>query len=139
MLRDEFPQAKKYYRTYQIRFSQEERQKLEKWANGRPIAAYIKDVLFVEERKPERTHGLIIEDRKLFGKALGFLGKSRLANNINQLAKAANSGSLPLDDETKAAILKSANSILWLRRTFMRAMGLKLPEAEEDKPYDPEG
>ena len=139
MLKDQFPKSKKYYRTYQIRFSQSEREKLDSWADGRPIAAYIKDVLFVEERKPERTHGIILEDRKLFAKAFGFLGKSRLANNINQLAKAANSGSLPLDDETKAAILKAANDILWLRRTFMRAMGLKLPDAEENKPYDPEG
>ena len=42
--------------------------------------------------------------QKLLAKLLGVLGKSRIANNINQLAKAANSGSLPVNEEVLQSI-----------------------------------
>ena len=38
-------------------------------------------------------------DRQELAKLLGKLGKPRISQNINQLAKAANSGSLPVNHE----------------------------------------
>ncbi|ODS24760.1 hypothetical protein AB835_01515 [Candidatus Endobugula sertula] len=117
--------TRQYYPTYQIRFSPEERNKLETWANGRPIAAYIKDVLFVEERKPQRSTGMILQDHKLFAKALGVLGQSRLSSNINQMAKAVHTGTLMVDEDTEQAIIKAMQAVIWQREMFIRAMGLK--------------
>lgn len=130
MLKNQFPSnnqkpKRKYHPTLQICLNQEQREKLEKWADGRPIAAYIKDVLFVEERKPERSHGIILEDKKLFAKALGVLGQSRLASNLNQLAHAVNRGCLPVNQETQQAIFKACTSVIYMRDSFMKAMGLK--------------
>jgi len=118
---------RKYHPTLQIHFSQSQREKLDSWADGRPIAAYIKDVLFIEERKPQRTHGVILQDKKLYAQALGSLGQSRLASNVNQMAKAVNSGSLQVNQETEAAILEAAKAIIVLRDVFFDAMGLHPP------------
>ena len=42
--------------------------------------------------RPAPTRKPVIADQKLFVKLLGALGQSRIACDINQLAKAANSG-----------------------------------------------
>ena len=54
---------------------------------------------------------------------LGELGKSRLANNLNQLARAANSGSLPVTPDTDKALRDACADIHQLRRTLMQAWG----------------
>jgi hypothetical protein len=57
---------------------------------------------------------------------LGALGKSRLAGNLNQLAKAVNTGSLPATPETEAELKEACREISALRADLLRALG-KLP------------
>ena len=140
VLKEKFdaPNKKRYYPTYQMNLTQQERALLERWADGRPISDYIKDVLFVEERKPQRSLGIVLEDKKLFAKALGFLGKSRLSSNVNQLAKAANTGSLQVTPETEKLIQESMHAILWMRDLLMQAMRLKPTSKDKEKSDDTE-
>ena len=113
-LNDEFNQQKGLS-PYSIRFTDEEREELGKLAKGQPWARYIKDVLFREKRRPK-----IIEiDRKGLGRLIGVLGRSRIATNINQLAKAANSGSLPVDDETRKALNQACRTVEWMRLSLL--------------------
>jgi len=64
-------------------------------------------------------------DRVLVAKVLAALGKSRLASNVNQLAKAANSGSLPVNEEVTKALLQACQTIEWMKVTLIEGMGIK--------------
>ena len=67
---------------------------------------------------------------------LATLGKSRIANNINQLAKAANSGSLPGNMDVLKALNEAVSSIQWIRQPLIKAPGIKA--ANQDDYDDPE-
>jgi hypothetical protein len=54
---------------------------------------------------------------------LGALGQSRLSANLNQLAKAVNTGSLPVTPETEADLKAACKDVLALRADLLRALG----------------
>jgi len=62
---------------------------------------------------------------------LEFLGKSRISQNINQLAKAANSGSLPLNHEVIEELNDACRAIKFVRETLVKAIGIK-PQSEPE-------
>jgi hypothetical protein len=53
------------------------------------------------------------------------LGQSNLANNLNQLARAANSGSLPVTPDTEQALQLAAAEISQMRLLLLQAVGLE--------------
>ena len=53
------------------------------------------------------------------------LGQSRLTSNINQLAKATNSGSLPVNQDVLQSLEESVQAIRWMRETLSGASGLQ--------------
>ena len=126
------PHAGKYPAPFSLRLSEEERAALDRLAGGQPWATYIKSVVFSELRRPIRTKGHVIQDRKLFAKLLGQLGQSRLSQNVNQLAKASNSGSLPVTPDTEAELREAAAAIRHMRTLLIEAMGLKAHEGKND-------
>ncbi len=117
---------------YSIRFSTEEREELDRLADGIKWSAYIKAVLFIERRKPARNVVAPLQDKKLYAKLLATLGASRISQNINQLAKAVNSGSLPVSAEVEEHIKEACQAILWMRDTLIKCMGLK-PQRKDNK------
>jgi len=124
-----------------MRFTKDERKSLELAAAGRPLAAYIRWLIFKEdmpEMPKKRARGETAStDHKQLAKLLGALGKSRIASNINQLAKAANSGSLPVTGEIVNALNESVAAIKWMRETLIKGMGIKPQAKEEDDSDDP--
>ncbi|WP_272641330.1 plasmid mobilization relaxosome protein MobC [Marinomonas mediterranea] len=62
---------------------------------------------------------------KELSQILYLLGKSRYANNLNQIAKAANTGTLIISPDVYAQIDESHHAILWMRSTLITALGLK--------------
>lgn len=56
---------------------------------------------------------------------LALLGQSRLANNLNQLAKASNLGVLPIDQSTEEELLRAAREVSEMRALLIRALGLE--------------
>ncbi len=114
---------------FSIRFTPAERKALEMAAAGRPLAAYIRWLIFKEdmpEMPKKRTKGeSVSRDQKEIAKLLGALGQSRISSNINQLAKAANSGSLPVNEEVIQALNEAVAAIKWMRQRLIKGLGIK--------------
>ena len=134
----------KYAPPFSIRLSDEERTILEQAAGDRPLAAYIrwqifKDIMPDMPKRRKRGEAADI-DQKAIAKLLGALGQSRIASNINQLAKAANSGSLPVNHDVLASLQEAVTAVNWMRETLIKALGLN-PQSDnsEEKRNDPQG
>jgi hypothetical protein len=90
---------------FSLRLTFEERSALEQAAGDMPLGAYIRAELFQNKKtRHRRRYKRPVKDRQVLGQLLGLLGEARLANNLNQLAKAANTGSLPVTPETEKAL-----------------------------------
>lgn len=138
MAKDDGKADKSRYRypaPFSLRLTDEEREELDKLAEGLPWGEYIRGVIFVEMKRPRRHPGKAIKDRKLLAKLLGMLGKSRISQNINQLAKASNSGSLPVTPDTKKALMDAARAVQSMRTMLIEAMGVK-PHHDDDHNED---
>lgn len=112
---------------FSLRLTFEERARLEREAGDTPLGAYIRSRLFdhPETNRRPRQNKRPVKDSQAIASVLGELGKSRIANNLNQLAKAANSGSLPLTPETEKSLQEACSGVQWLRTTLMQALGLQ--------------
>ena len=127
---------RKLPRPFSIRFTEEEKARLEREAGTRSLAAHIRLKLFGDaaslrdQWKPSRKRPLPPVDRQALGKALGELGKSRLASNLNQIAKAANIGTLPVTADLIDEVRGACADVRSMRRALMTALGLK----PEDRP-----
>lgn len=116
---------------FAIRLTSDERARLEREAAGAPLGTYIKARVF-DSAPPARMRrsGLAVEDRQALAQALALLGRSRLSNNLNQLARLANIGALPMTPETEAELAAALSGVRDMRRLLMIALGLK----PEDRP-----
>lgn len=112
---------KPYDPPFSLRLSFEERARLEELADGQPLGAYIRSRLLDEA---PRRRALSVNDKDALLRVLGQLGQSRLANNLNQLAKQANLGTLPVTPDTEVALLKAADDVAAMRKLVIDALGL---------------
>lgn len=111
---------------FSLRFTKEEREQLDRMAHGMPLGKFIRSKLFDGNSAPRRTKGRFpVKDEKALSKLLGVLGQSRIANNINQLARAANLGSLPVNIETQKKLDDACRAIFWIRQQLILSLGLK--------------
>lgn len=113
---------------FSLRLTSEERTRLEQDAGETPLATYIKFRLF--NNVPELTRPRSIARRpnaetQLIAKLLAALGSARLANNLNQLAKAANTGSLPVTPETETELREACEAVQAMRCDLVSALGLR--------------
>ena len=115
---------------FSLRLSEEERLYLDKVSGNMPLGAYIRSKILNEEtpRRAYRKPKKLIKDKQELAKVQAMLGSSRLSNNLNQLAKAMNSGSLPANTETYEALLQACADITLMRNALMRALGLRPPK-----------
>ncbi|MCL4678054.1 MAG: hypothetical protein KJ017_05595 [Alphaproteobacteria bacterium] len=112
---------------FSIRLTFEERAHLLGAAGDMPLGSYIRKVLLQESASYKRRRvRRPVKDDQALAKLLAELGRSHLANNMNQLAKAVNSGSLPLTQDTEKAIQDACDEIRWMRQTLVAALGLEL-------------
>jgi len=110
---------------FSIRLTFEERATLENAAAGMPLGAFVRERLFGEDLTPRRTRGKNpVKDHQELGHALALLGASRLSANLNQLAKAVNTGSLPVTPETEADLRAACEAVAEMRAALMRALGV---------------
>ncbi len=134
-------QRNKYPPPFSMRFTEDERKTLELAADGRPLSAYIRWLIFASKNMPTmpkaRTRGESASlDHKKLAKLLGALGKSRIANNINQLARAANSGSLPVNEDVLKSLFEAVRSIEGMRKKLIEGMGIKAQGEKKGNPHD---
>jgi hypothetical protein len=111
---------------FSIRLTAEERARLVAEAKGAPLGTYIKaKALGAPIPARVRRSGIAVEDRQALAKVLALLGGSRLASNLNQLAKLANTGALPVDPETEAELADAASIVREIRLLLLIALGMK--------------
>ena len=125
-------EAKKadYPPPFSLRLTYEERARLDAERGGMTLAAYIRERLFGVDAAPRKKRGNSpVQDKEALGRMAGALGQSRLSQNMNQLAKAVNSGSLPVTPETEAEIKEACRDIAEMRAALLAVLG-KVPGSE---------
>ncbi len=116
---------------FSLRLTFEERAKLEQQAGSMPLSAYIKSVLFAEDAPVYRQRRRVPQaDEKLLAELLACLGASRLSSNLNQLARAANSGTLYCDEGTKIALNRACDDVHAMHVLLMRGLGMQVEWGE---------
>lgn len=110
---------------FSLRLTFEQRARLEADAAGMSLAAYIHWRLFDPDQPPPRQRGKApVKDHEAIARIIGLLGQSRIANNLNQLAKQANLGTLPVTPDTESALADAAADIAAMRQMLVKALGL---------------
>lgn len=126
----------KYPSPITLRLSQNEIDRLDKMVSGASRSAYIRKQIFGENTDKRKYHPKTPKtDDVAISQILAMLGASRIGNNLNQLAKAANSGALMADDEVIAQIEEAYAFHLAIRSMLMEALGLKA-ESKDQHPSD---
>lgn len=118
---------------FSIRFTWEERERLDRDAGKIALSAYVRHKLFDGEtvsRKPQYTQkqrqpGM---DHATLARLLGMLGKSELGTSMIALALAAQSGSLPVSEELTEKLDTACDDIHAMRMALIMALNVK-PEA----------
>ena len=123
---------KKYPPPFSIRFTDEERARLDRDAGTLSLAAYIRFKLFAGDEPPPAKRKLTRKvkpkpsaELAVLGHMLGGLGQSRLASNLNQIAKAANMGALPVSPELEQELFAACAAVQSMRQDLIAALGVK--------------
>lgn len=91
-----------------------------------PLASYIKSMVLDEDApKYRKRQKPPVAEQQLLAEVLAKLGASRTANNLNQIAKGLNQGTLVIDEELEADLNTAIAEVTWMRVTLMRALGVK--------------
>lgn len=112
-------------RPLSVRFTEAEKAILRQRAGGGPLSAFIRAAALGSVPAGRTAPG---RDRDALARLLGALGQSRVANNLNQLAKAANLGSLPVTPETEGDLRRACAE---MRQLLLEALGLRPARAGE--------
>lgn len=115
---------------FPVRFSEAERAYLEKEAGTLSLGTYIRQELLAEfdgvkTRPRQRLHKPTVDQQKLAAVLAG-LGHSQIPNNLNQLAKSANMGTLDISDDTDRQLQEAAQAVLAMREALFTALGLRI-------------
>ena len=111
---------------FSMRFTDDERRKLEDQAGSMPLASYIKSVVLADAAPKYRKRSKPpVAEQQLLAEILARLGASRTASNLNQIAKGLNQGTLVIDAELEADLKKACAEVAWTRVTLMAALGVK--------------
>lgn len=109
---------------FSLRLSAGERARLDMLRGSKTLSAYIREQLFGDDAAPRKRSGNSpVQDVEALGRVLGALGQSRLSSNLNQLAKAVNTGSLPVTPETEAELAAACRDVSAMRADLLRALG----------------
>lgn len=119
---------------FSLRLSFEERTKIEASAGTMPVGAYIKSLLLADDAPRYRARVKSpVKDTQALAELLACLGSSRIANNLNQLAHAANIGNLYFDTDTKIQISQACSDVRIMRQLLMQALDMKLGDEPRPK------
>lgn len=123
---------------FSLRITPVQRRRLRTDAGSQTVGEYVRSRLFENRTPLKRTFRRPVQDEQALTKVLGALGRSRLSSNLNQLAKAVHSGSLPITPETEKAILEACAAIQSMNGELVKALGIHAdienvlpPEAEK--------
>ncbi len=121
---------RRYTPPFSMRLSKNERDFLDKHSGSQSWAAYIRERVFGQKAEKRRKVKKPTVDSAMLALVLSELGQSRLASNINQLAKAANMGALDITPEIEKEIETACQEIQTMRALLIAALGV-VPEQDE--------
>ncbi len=121
---------RRYTPPFSMRLSKSERDFLDKHCGTQSWAAYIRERVFGQQAEKRRKVKKPTVDSAMLALVLSELGQSRLASNINQLAKAANMGTLDITPEIEREIETACQEIQTMRALLIAALGV-VPEDDE--------
>lgn len=107
------PHRKQRSAPLSVRFTDAEKARLRELAGNTPLGVFIPERALGDGTEPRARVRQPVKDGEALGRLLALLGQSRIANNLNQLAKAVNQGSLPVTVEVEAD-LRAACAAVWL-------------------------
>ena len=116
-------QVRQYAPPFSLRLTIEEREELKAQAGRMPLGLYIREQILNAPEPRKRRFRQPVKDEKALAMVLAELRHSRLPNNINQLAKACHTGSLPVTPDTEKALQQACSDIETIREKLMRALG----------------
>ena len=115
-----------------IRLSDEEKAQLQREAGGGSVHALAKArVLNSNGKAVAPTRSGVKVDHAALAQVLAKLGQSRLSSNMNQIARAANAGALPVSEELCRELRQACSDIAAMRKGLIAALGLK-PKDDAD-------
>ena len=115
-------------RNFTLRLTDAERSELERRAGELAVGSYIKAVLFAGGGERRRGARRPVKDHAALAQVLACLGQSRLGESLDRLSRAAESGTLFIDDDVLVAIKRACEDIAVIRLLLMRSLGFRLPE-----------
>lgn len=110
---------------FSLRLSVEERQLLEELAGTKPIGAYIRETLLKNPKPRKGRTSRPKEDNIILAQILAQLGTSRISNNLNQLARAANTGSLLVTDDVLKDLNEAIQNVSFIKEILIKTLGLR--------------
>lgn len=113
---------------FSLRMTPVQKRRLGADAGSMTVGEYVRSCLFENPTPQKRVFRRPVQDEQALTQLLGALGKGRLSSNLNQLAKAVHSGSLPLNQETEKAILTACADVAEIRALVIKALGYEAPK-----------
>jgi len=110
---------------YSMRFTWDERDRLSNMAGNRSWAALIRERLFGDDVSKRRKTRQTSIDQQAIARLGAMLGKTRIPNNLNQLSKAANTGCLVMDEDTKQQLNEACTHVADMRQILISALGVR--------------
>lgn len=108
---------------FSMRLTRAQRRRLDMDAGAMTAGQYVRHCLFENPTPQKRTFRRPVQDEQALSQLLGAMGRSRLSSNLNQIAKAVHSGSLPVSPETEQAILAACAEVADMRAMVVKALG----------------
>ncbi|MGE0054431.1 MAG: hypothetical protein AB7S74_09495 [Hyphomicrobium sp.] len=101
---------------------------LERRAGRQPVSAYARKVLFpANDNAPpkKRIARHDRKDRQAFATVLARLGAMEVSGSVQELARLARLGALPMTPEVEAALQQACADIAAIKALLMKALGLR--------------
>lgn len=118
-----------------FRATDEQKQEIRDKAGRMPVGAYIRFKVLDMPDPPQMRRRGISSDQEILQEILKELASARLANNLNQIARACNRGQMKVTEETEAAMRQAYQDVRDMRLILLQALGLKA-QADEGQPEE---
>ena len=121
-------ESNKATRPFSIRLTDEEKRRLSQLAGGQPLSAFARHRLLGSQVR-KRCHSAASPsiEAKAVADALVTLGTSHLSQNLNQLAKAAHLGILPVTPSIGSELQEACVAVSEMRTALLNALGQRQP------------
>lgn len=89
-----------------------------------PLGAYIRMCLF-DKPTPRIKQRRIAQDQKQLAQLMAFISATRIPGNLNQIAKAINSGTIIISEDIERDIKQACEGIEFIKAAITKALGFQ--------------